>query len=44
MKTFVFGGAALAALIAGTPALAGNRGAKLPRARANYFATNELRA
>lgn len=42
MKTIVFGGAALAALSAGTAGLAGTA-AKPPRARANYFATNELR-
>jgi Ca2+-binding EF-hand superfamily protein len=42
MKKLVFGGAALAALIAGTAALAATA-AKPPRARANYFATNELR-
>jgi Ca2+-binding EF-hand superfamily protein len=43
MKKLVFVGAALAALIAGTAAAAGNA-AKPPRARPNYFATNELRA
>ena len=43
MNKLVFGGAALAALIAGTAAPAGTS-AKPPRARPNYFATNELRA
>jgi Ca2+-binding EF-hand superfamily protein len=43
MKKLVFGGAALVASIAGTAALAGTA-AKPPRARANYFATNEFRA
>jgi Ca2+-binding EF-hand superfamily protein len=42
MNKLVFGGAALAALIAGTAAPAGTA-AKSPRARPNYFTTNELR-
>src|SRR4051794_21095928 len=43
MNKFVFGGAALAALIAGTAALA-ETAPKPSRARANYFTTSELRA
>jgi Ca2+-binding EF-hand superfamily protein len=43
MKNLMLGGAALAAFIAGTAAGAGTL-AKPPRARPNYFATNELRA
>jgi Ca2+-binding EF-hand superfamily protein len=42
MKKLVFVGVALAALIPGMAALAGTT-AKPPRARPNYFATNELR-
>jgi Ca2+-binding EF-hand superfamily protein len=43
MNKLVFGGAALAVLIAGTAAMAGTA-LKPPPARPNYFATNELRA